>query len=177
MKRLLIPLSLFFFPLEPLQAADSPKAGSKPNIVLILADDLGYECIGANGGKSYRTPNLDRLARGRALRALLRPAEVHPDARAVADRHVEREELRGLRHARQIADHLRSHLLAGRVAGGETYRITLALNGYTADTAEANGAAIQVTPRAGDEPLAEVSLKAEQNRDVSWKVVFRRIQR
>jgi len=63
MKRLLILLSLFFFPLEPLQAADSPKAGSKPNIVLILADDLGYECIGANGGKSYRTPNLDRLAR------------------------------------------------------------------------------------------------------------------
>ncbi len=34
----------------------------KPNIVLILADDLGYECIGANGGSSYSTPSLDRLA-------------------------------------------------------------------------------------------------------------------
>lgn len=28
-----------------------------------LADDLGFECIGAYGGKSYHTPNLDRLAR------------------------------------------------------------------------------------------------------------------
>jgi arylsulfatase A len=33
-----------------------------PNIVLILADDLGYECVGANGGTSYRTPVLDKLA-------------------------------------------------------------------------------------------------------------------
>ncbi len=36
---------------------------AKPNIVLIMADDLGYECVGANGGTSYRTPNLDRLAK------------------------------------------------------------------------------------------------------------------
>lgn len=34
----------------------------KPNIVLIMADDLGYECIGANGGSSYQTPYLDKLA-------------------------------------------------------------------------------------------------------------------
>lgn len=34
----------------------------RPNILFILADDLGYECIGANGGESYQTPNLDRLA-------------------------------------------------------------------------------------------------------------------
>jgi arylsulfatase A len=33
-----------------------------PNIVFILADDLGYETIGANGGQSYKTPNLDRMA-------------------------------------------------------------------------------------------------------------------
>jgi arylsulfatase A len=37
-------------------------AEKKPNIVLILADDLGYETLGANGGTSYKTPNLDRLA-------------------------------------------------------------------------------------------------------------------
>jgi arylsulfatase A len=37
---------------------------SKPNIILIMADDLGYETIGANGGESYKTPNLDRLAAG-----------------------------------------------------------------------------------------------------------------
>lgn len=34
----------------------------KPNIVLIMADDLGYETIGANGGTSYQTPVLDKLA-------------------------------------------------------------------------------------------------------------------
>ena len=34
----------------------------RPNIILIMADDLGFECIGANGGTSYETPNIDRLA-------------------------------------------------------------------------------------------------------------------
>jgi len=33
-----------------------------PNIILILADDFGYECVRANGGTSYTTPNLDGLA-------------------------------------------------------------------------------------------------------------------
>lgn len=32
------------------------------NILLIMADDFGYECVGANGGQSYFTPNIDRLA-------------------------------------------------------------------------------------------------------------------
>ena len=34
----------------------------QPNIVLIMSDDLGYEVIGANGGTSYATPRLDRMA-------------------------------------------------------------------------------------------------------------------
>ena len=33
-----------------------------PNIILIMTDDLGYETLGANGGTSYETPNLDRMA-------------------------------------------------------------------------------------------------------------------
>src|SRR5687768_13959139 len=33
-----------------------------PNVILIMADDFGYECITANGGESYKTPNIDRLA-------------------------------------------------------------------------------------------------------------------
>jgi arylsulfatase A-like enzyme len=37
-------------------------ASRRPNIVLLFSDDLGYECIGANGGTSYRTPNIDRMA-------------------------------------------------------------------------------------------------------------------
>jgi len=35
----------------------------QPNIILIMADDLGYECIGANGCEDYKTPNLDKLAK------------------------------------------------------------------------------------------------------------------
>jgi arylsulfatase A len=35
---------------------------SRPNILLILADDLGVEGLGCYGGLDYRTPNLDRLA-------------------------------------------------------------------------------------------------------------------
>jgi len=36
----------------------------RANIIVIMADDLGYECIGANGGTSYKTPVLDALAAG-----------------------------------------------------------------------------------------------------------------
>lgn len=35
----------------------------KPNIILIMADDLGYECLGCYGSKQYQTPVLDELAR------------------------------------------------------------------------------------------------------------------
>jgi arylsulfatase A len=34
----------------------------RPNVVLIMADDLGFECLGAYGGVSYATPHLDRMA-------------------------------------------------------------------------------------------------------------------
>lgn len=37
-------------------------AEGKPNVVLILIDDFGYECVTADGGESYRTPVMDGLA-------------------------------------------------------------------------------------------------------------------
>ncbi len=37
-------------------------AESRPNIILIMADDLGYEGLACNGGTSYETPRLDTLA-------------------------------------------------------------------------------------------------------------------
>jgi arylsulfatase A len=37
---------------------------AQQNIILIMADDLGYETIAANGGTSYKTPHLDKLAAG-----------------------------------------------------------------------------------------------------------------
>ena len=39
------------------------RASKKPNIILIMADDLGYECLGCYGSQSYKTPILDELAR------------------------------------------------------------------------------------------------------------------
>jgi len=35
-----------------------------PNVVLIMADDIGIEGLGCYGGKSYATPQLDELAAG-----------------------------------------------------------------------------------------------------------------
>ena len=47
-------------------AADSVP---QPNIVFLLADDLGYADIGFMGSKDMRTPNLDKLAKGGAILA------------------------------------------------------------------------------------------------------------
>ncbi|TDK47948.1 sulfatase-like hydrolase/transferase [Algoriphagus formosus] len=46
-----------------LQLVSFAQENRKPNIVFIMADDLGYETLGINGGESYQTPNLDRIAR------------------------------------------------------------------------------------------------------------------
>jgi len=43
--------------------ARDPKKGLKPNIILIMADDLGYSETGCYGQKIIQTPNIDRLAR------------------------------------------------------------------------------------------------------------------
>lgn len=45
---------------SPSKAAD-PTA-TKPNIIFVMADDLGYTDIGCFGSRYYETPNIDRLA-------------------------------------------------------------------------------------------------------------------
>ena len=55
--RLLAGLAVLFAAFGQAQAKPSP-----PNIVLIVADDLGYGQLGSYGQKQIRTPHLDRLA-------------------------------------------------------------------------------------------------------------------
>ena len=54
---LLAPLSLS----NTMYAADAPSA-SKPNIVFVLTDDLGWTDLSCQGSTFYETPNIDRLA-------------------------------------------------------------------------------------------------------------------
>jgi arylsulfatase A-like enzyme len=60
MNRLLLP-ALLLAVAASLAHADAAK---KPNVVFILADDLGWTDLGCQGSKFYATPNLDRLAAG-----------------------------------------------------------------------------------------------------------------
>lgn len=57
-------MKTFLFALLCLSAFAIPHSSfaAQPNIILILVDDFGYECVGANGGTSYKTPVMDKLA-------------------------------------------------------------------------------------------------------------------
>ncbi len=59
-------LSLFLVLFLGLACSDTDKRlsyGNKPNIILIMIDNLGFPEIGINGNDLVKTPNLDRFAR------------------------------------------------------------------------------------------------------------------
>jgi arylsulfatase A-like enzyme len=57
MPRLIAALALL------VSALFAPAADRPPNVVFILADDLGWTDLGCQGSKYYETPNIDRLAK------------------------------------------------------------------------------------------------------------------
>ncbi|MDW3652266.1 MAG: sulfatase-like hydrolase/transferase [Bacteroidia bacterium] len=59
MRLLLFLLSLAF----PFFMLGQKSGDSRPNVILIMADDMGYECLSANGSTEYETPILDGLAK------------------------------------------------------------------------------------------------------------------
>ena len=63
-KRILIAAVLILPMVGKTAEAEPPlrQAQDRPNIVFILADDLGYGDIGAYGSKDIQTPNIDKLA-------------------------------------------------------------------------------------------------------------------
>lgn len=57
-QNIIIIVALFFSPFAMLQAAD------KPNVIFILADDLGIGNVSCYGSDRYKTHNIDKLASG-----------------------------------------------------------------------------------------------------------------
>ncbi len=77
MKRLLLALVLLC------SASSSVSANTRPNVVLIFADDLGYGDLGCFGSTTIRTPHLDRLAaEGRRFTSFLVASSVCSPSRA-----------------------------------------------------------------------------------------------
>jgi len=65
MKTKSLTLSLLILMLGPITAAadpDSDGGSSQPNIVIIMADDLGWNGLGCYGSELAQTPCLDQLA-------------------------------------------------------------------------------------------------------------------
>lgn len=55
-----------FFAITLALSADFLHAGEKPNVVVIMADDIGFECYSHKGSEFYKTPNIDKLAKSGA---------------------------------------------------------------------------------------------------------------
>ena len=56
-------LFLLFFSFSEFTTRAVEPDEQKPNIILVMADDMGFECLSSNGCLSYNTPFLDKLSK------------------------------------------------------------------------------------------------------------------
>jgi arylsulfatase A-like enzyme len=52
----------FFLSVTLLSGAEPNPGGTRPNVILFIADDVSWDDLGCYGSKNARTPNIDRLA-------------------------------------------------------------------------------------------------------------------
>lgn len=83
MTRFVLLLAVAAIPATSSAASRADLAGSRPNVLVILCDDLGYGDLGCFGHPAIRSPNLDRLAaEGSRLTACYSAAPVCSSSRA-----------------------------------------------------------------------------------------------
>ncbi len=100
-------LSVFFvcFALAACESPAPPPPPAPPNIVFILADDLGYGDLGAYGQETIQTPTLDRMAaEGMRFTQFYAGSTVCAPSRSVlmTGKHLGRNDIRGNREIRPM---------------------------------------------------------------------------
>ncbi len=92
---------------QSISCGDAPsfaKAGEKPNIILFVADDLGWKDLGCYGDEQISTPNIDRLAAEgmRFTNAFVVASSCSPSrASIITGQYPHTNEVTGLTHRRK----------------------------------------------------------------------------